>query len=77
MIESEAHPAAITAMMPIGLIGCALLMVRAVFPWVRGFGRRYKHSGLAVSGQRISSSVVGFPLNELRVRIPERIPHTL
>jgi hypothetical protein len=48
VIESETRPAAITAMMTIGLIGCALLMMRAVFRWVRGFGRRYEHSGLAV-----------------------------
>ena len=48
VIESETRPAAITAMMTIGLIGCALLMIRALFRWVRGFGRRYEHSGFAV-----------------------------
>jgi hypothetical protein len=48
VIESEARPAAIAATMTVGLIGCALLMLRAVFRWIRGFGRRYEHSGLAV-----------------------------
>ena len=48
VIEKQARPAAITTTMTVGLIGSALLMIRAVFRWVRSFGRRYEHSGLAV-----------------------------
>jgi hypothetical protein len=48
VIESEARPDAITATMTVGLIGCVLLMLRAVFRWIRGFGRQYEHSGLAL-----------------------------
>jgi len=48
VIESEARSSAIVATMTVGLIGCVLLMLRAVFRWIRGFGRRYEHSGLAV-----------------------------
>ena len=48
VIESQARPGAITATITVGVIGCALLMLRALFRWVRGFGRKYEHSGLAV-----------------------------
>jgi hypothetical protein len=48
IIESQARPGAITATITVGVIGCALLMLRAVFRWIRGFGRKYEHSGLAV-----------------------------
>jgi hypothetical protein len=48
IIESQARPGAITTTITVGVIGCALLMLRAVFRWVRGFSRKYEHSGLAV-----------------------------
>jgi hypothetical protein len=48
IVESEARLGAITATITVGVIGCGLLMLRALFRWVRGFGRKYEHSGLAV-----------------------------
>jgi hypothetical protein len=48
VIEKDVRPGAITATMAVGMIGCGLLMFRAVYRWVRGFGRNYEHSGLAV-----------------------------
>ena len=48
VMEKEVRPSAITATMTVGVIGCGLLMLRALFRWVRGFGRNYEHSGLAV-----------------------------
>ena len=48
VIEKDARPVAITATMTAGVIGCALLMLRALLRWVRNLGRRYEHSGFAV-----------------------------
>jgi hypothetical protein len=48
VIEKQTRPAAIQMTMVAGVIGCAFLMLRALFRWIRGFGRRYEHSGLAV-----------------------------
>ena len=48
VVENEARLGAITTTITVGVIGCALLMFRALFRWVRGFGRKYEHSGLAV-----------------------------
>jgi hypothetical protein len=48
VIENQARPGAITATITLGFIGCALLMLRALFRWVRSLGRNYEHSGLAV-----------------------------
>jgi hypothetical protein len=48
VIEKEARPVSITATMTVGLIGCALLMLRALFRWFRSFARQYEHSGFAV-----------------------------
>jgi hypothetical protein len=48
VLEKQTRPAAIQMTMVAGVIGCALLMLRALFRWIRGFGRRYEHSGLAV-----------------------------
>jgi hypothetical protein len=48
VIEKDIRPEAIMATMTIGVVGCGLLVVRALFRWVRGFGRKYEHSGLAI-----------------------------
>jgi hypothetical protein len=48
VIEKDVRLGAITATMTVGMIGCGLLMFRAVYRWVRSFGRNYEHSGLAV-----------------------------
>jgi hypothetical protein len=48
VIEKEARAAAFFAVATISFAGCVLLMFRALFRWVRGFSRRYEHSGLAV-----------------------------
>jgi hypothetical protein len=48
VIEKEARPAAFLAVATISFAGCVLIMLRALFRWVRGFSRRYEHSGLAV-----------------------------
>lgn len=48
VIEKDVRPGAITTAMTVGVIGCGLLMLRAVFWWVRSFGRNYEHSGLAI-----------------------------
>jgi len=48
VIENEVRLGAITATITVGVIGCGLLMLRALFGWVRSFGRKYEHSGLAV-----------------------------
>ena len=48
VIEKETRPAAFLAVATISMTGCVLLMLRALFRWVRSFGRRYEHSGLAV-----------------------------
>jgi hypothetical protein len=48
VIEKEARRSAITITMTVGMIACALLVFRALFRWVRSFGRRYEHSGFAV-----------------------------
>jgi hypothetical protein len=48
VIEKDVRLGAITATMTVGMIGCGLLMLRAVYRWVRGFGRNYEHSGLAI-----------------------------
>jgi hypothetical protein len=48
VIEKETRRSAITIAMTVGLIGCALLMFRALFRWVRSLCRRYEHSGFAV-----------------------------
>jgi hypothetical protein len=48
VIEKDVRLGAITATMTVGMIGCGLLMLRAIYRWVRGFGRNYEHSGLAI-----------------------------
>ena len=48
VVEKDVRPAAITATMTLGLIGCGLLMLRAFLRWIWRFSRRYEHSGLAV-----------------------------
>jgi hypothetical protein len=48
VIEKDVRLGAITATMTAGMIGCGLLVLRALYRWLRGFGRNYEHSGLAV-----------------------------
>lgn len=48
VIEKDVRPVAISATMAAGMIGCGLLMLRAIYRWVRSFGRKYEHSGLAI-----------------------------